>query len=101
MSRNQLEIKCKVTVEVPNATSRQVAERYRTLVEKLYVEPKEEKILDSFILNTDKEFSINQRSTRTRKQLNKSNETTAKSKDLIKFIHKERSVVVLTEKKSL
>ena len=101
MSRNQLEIRCKVTVEVPIATSRQVAGSYRTLVEKLYVEPKEEKIFDSFILNTDKDFSINQRSTRPMKQPNKPNETTAKSKDLIKFFHRERSVVVLTEKKSL
>ena len=37
-----VEIKCKVTVKVLNATRRLVTESYRALVEELYVEPKEE-----------------------------------------------------------
>ena len=37
-----VEIKCKVTVKVLSATRRLVTERYRALVEELYVEPKEE-----------------------------------------------------------
>ena len=36
-----LEIKCKVTIKVPNATPRQVTERYHALVKGLYVEHKE------------------------------------------------------------
>ena len=57
-----LEIKCKVTVKIPNATPRQVIERYLVLVEELCVEPKEVEILGSFILvnnseNMDEDFS--------------------------------------------
>ena len=52
-----LEINCKVTVKVPNATARQVTERYRALVEELYVEPKEEEIFGSFILVNDSEYT--------------------------------------------
>ena len=57
------EIKCKVTVKVSNSTPRQVTERYRALIKELYVEPKEEEILGSFIVvndseNMDKDFSI-------------------------------------------
>ena len=36
-----LEIKCKVTVKVPNATPRQVTECYHVLFVELYVEPQE------------------------------------------------------------
>ena len=91
ISPSKLEIKCKVTVKVPNAP--QVNEPYRALVE-----PKEEEILGFFILvndseNTDQNFSINQRSTRLRKQPSKPNETTAKSKDIRTFFSKERNVV--------
>ena len=79
-----IEIKCKVTVKVPNATPRQVTERYRSLVEEGCDELKEEEIIVSFILvsnskNMDEYFSINQRSARRRKQPNKPNKNTAKS----------------------
>ena len=81
-----LEIKCKVTVKVPNTTPRQVTERYRSLVEERCDKPKEEEIIGSFILvnnskNMDEDLSINQRSARrSRKtQPNKPNEITAKS----------------------
>ena len=62
-----LETKCKVTVKVPNATPRQAAEGYRTLVEELYIELNEEGIIGSFILvndseNINEDFSIHQRS---------------------------------------
>ena len=50
--------------KVPYATARQVIERYRALVEKLYVEPKEEEIIGSLILNMDEDFSTQQRRTR-------------------------------------
>ena len=43
-----VEIKCKVTVKVLNATRRLVTESYRALVEELYAEPKEEEIFGSF-----------------------------------------------------
>ena len=79
-----LEIKCKVTVKVPNATPRQVTERYRSLVEEGCDELKEEEIIVSFILvsnskNMDEYFSINQKSARRRKQSIKPNKNTAKS----------------------
>ena len=93
-----LEIKCKVTVKVPNTTPRQVTERYRSLVEERFDKPKEEEIIGSFILvnnskNMDEDFSINQRSARrSRKtQPNKPNEITAKStaKNIRTFFNKE------------
>ena len=64
-----VEIKCKVTVKVPNTTPRQVTERYRSLVEERCDKPKEEEIIGSFILvnnskNMDEDLSINQRSAR-------------------------------------
>ena len=101
-----LEIKCKDTVKVPNATPRQVTECYCALFEELYVEPKGEEILSLSILvndseNMDEDFSIHQRSTRPRKQPSKKNETTPKSKDITAFFNKERNVVACacTEKK--
>ena len=65
--RDELEIKLKVTFKVPNATTRQVTERYRAFVEELYVEPKKKEILGSFVLvndseSMDEEFIILQRS---------------------------------------
>ena len=85
-------------VKVPNATPRQVTERYSMLVEELYVEPKEEEIVGSFILvndseNMDGDFSIHQRSTRPGKQPSKPKETTYKSKDIRTFFNKERNGV--------
>ena len=50
--------------KVPYGTARQVTERYRALVEKLYVEPKEEEIIGSLILNMDEDFRTQQRRTR-------------------------------------
>ena len=65
---------------------------------KFYVQPKEEEILGSFIPvndseNMDEDFSIHQRSSRSRKQPSKPNEATAKSKDIRTFFNEERNVV--------
>ena len=92
-----LEIKCKVTVKVPCATPRLVTERYRAIVKEPYIEPKEEEILGSLIVideneSMDEDFSIQQRSTRPRKQPTQPNESIIKSKDRT-FFNKERNIV--------
>ena len=51
--QGRLEIKYKVTVNVPNATPRQITELYCALVEELDVEPEEEVILGLFIQVND------------------------------------------------
>ena len=101
-----LEIKYKVTVKVPSATPRQVTERYCALVKELYVEPKEEETLGSFIVVNDseimyKDFSIHQMSSRPRKQPSKPNESTIKSKDIRTFLNKRKKHLAhaCTEKK--
>ena len=45
-----LEIKCNVTVKVPNATLGKETERYHSLVEELSAEAKEDELLGSSIL---------------------------------------------------
>ena len=96
--QGRLEIKCKVTVKVPNATPRQVTERYLAFVKELHVEPKEEETLGLFNVvndseNMDEDFSIHQRSTTPRKQPSKLNQSTIKSKvkTLEHFLIKKRS----------
>ena len=97
------DIKCKVTVKVPNATPRQVTERYRVLIKDLYVEPKEEEILGSFIVvndreNMDENFSIHQRSTRPSNIASRMN-LLLNLKTLEHLFNKERNVHVCAERK--
>ena len=81
-----LEIKCEVTVKVSNATPKKVNERYRALVESSMLSLRQKKFLV-------RSFSIHQRSKRPRRQPNKPNESTTKSKDIRTFFNKERNVV--------
>ena len=87
-----LEIKCEVTIKVPNATPRQVTEQFRALAKELYVEPKEEKIIGWFVVvsdnkNMDEDLSIHQRSTRPGKQPSKPSGSTIKSRDIRTFFN--------------
>lgn len=95
-----LEIRCKISVKTGVHFNRAVLERYRALSAQLYVEPKEEEILGSFLLIEDSEHFERDKDDavaippippiRTKK--NCITETPVKSKDIRNFFTKERKI---------
>jgi len=102
-----LEIKCKISVKTHVTFNKKVLERYRSLVEELYTEPKDEEIIGSFIYveDDDSGLSGNYQSA-THKDVGtaktrKKNETIAKkkneanNKDIRTFFKKNPSINVV------
>jgi len=92
-----LEIKCKISVKTNSSFSKAIFERYKDMVKELYIEPKEEEILGSFLLEENIPTSSRKESTTStsgnRKKAVKAPQVPPpKSKDIRSFFTNSRNV---------
>lgn len=66
-----IEIPCNITIKTPPCFNLNVLKKYEDLVKKLYVEPKDEKILGTFILLNSQEQSDDSQDQESTEKINK------------------------------